>query len=138
MGAVARSRMRSRNTALGNAGLLRGGAAGGHRIGLSSSQPLGARIHIALRLAQKPDQREMRGHGEIDRQARGRADRGEYGYPRTQRLLDQLEARSAAQYDDLVRERQAAREQQLADELIEGVVPADIFRHTAQAPLEIE
>ncbi len=67
-------------------------------------------------------------HGQARRGAHGRQD-GDAGH---HRLLHQLEARPAADQQHGLGERRAAGEELAADQLVQGVVPADVLAQAQQ------
>ena len=100
--------------------------------------PLGSGVDVE---AFGPDEAEQ-GHavlaGQLDGQARRRADGRQHRDAGDRRLLHQLEARPAADQQDGVVEGRAAGEERRADELVQGVVPADVLAHVEQPAVGVE
>src|SRR3974390_269159 len=67
--------------------------------------------------------------GQLDGQARGRPHRGNDLDTRHRRLLNQLEARAAAQSQDSSPERQLSAQKGSANQFVDGVVTAYVLSH---------
>src|SRR5262249_13002660 len=87
---------------------------------------------------QKADQGHAVGQGELDREAGWRGYRGHRGDPRRERLLHDLEARAATDHQDVPAQRHIAAEQHVADDLVDGVMPAHVLSHDQQLPGPVE
>ena len=69
---------------------------------------------------------------EIGRERGWRRDRGDDRHARGQRFLDDLEARAAANQQDVVVVREQPVLQPVPDHLVQGVMPADVFAEDDQ------
>ena len=78
-------------------------------------------------VAHEAAEREPPVVGELDRERRRRADGHEHGTPGDGRLLHELEREPSADAEHLPRERQHALDEGPADDLVHGVVPADVL-----------
>lgn len=84
-------------------------------------------VNIEPSVAHKPDQRHAVGVCELDGQARWCTDGGHYWDACHQGLLHQFKARPAADKQYSLRQRQSAVQKIASDDLVECVVPSDIF-----------
>src|SRR5262245_48205747 len=87
----------------------------------------GAGVGVEVIGADEAEQGEPVLAGQLHGQAGGGADGGEDRDSRHRRLLHQLEAGPAADEQDPVVQWGAAGEELAADELVQGVVPADVL-----------
>src|SRR6476646_10423880 len=74
----------------------------------------------------------------LDGETRRRADRCNNRNSRHERLLNQLEAHASADDEDALMSWQSSGEELTADDLVEGVMTADILAHGNQPSVEIE
>jgi hypothetical protein len=89
--------------------------------------PFGMRIHIHAARPEKPGKRERKAIGQIHGQGRGRANGGDKWNPRYNGLLHDLITDAAGDQQDTIRKRQSSSQHCPADDLVQCVVPADIF-----------
>ena len=75
---------------------------------------------------------------QLHRQARGRSDRRQHRNPRDRRLLHELEAGPPADEQNRIAQRRPPRQELRADQLIERIMPADVFADAVQMPCRIE
>ena len=88
---------------------------------------------LKRRAAQEADDRLAEALGRRDRQARRRRHRAQHRDPRDRRLLHELERQPARHEQDLSPASGSSPfEQRVADQLVERVVPADVFARGEQ------
>src|ERR1700730_1029849 len=79
-------------------------------------------------IADEAEQSDTRAARELNREARWGRDAGKEWNSREKRLLDDLERRSAAYKKQRLPQREPACQQHPADELVDGIVPSNVFR----------
>ena len=84
-------------------------------------------VHVAAPVADEPDDRHPEPLPRLDGERGRRAHRAHDGDPRHGGLLHDLERRPSAHLQDVARQGQPARQQLLADHLVDGVVPAHVL-----------
>src|SRR5690349_745898 len=89
-------------------------------------------VHVASATAQERDQRDAGGFGQLHRQRRWRADRGDCRCSGHHRLLDQLEARATGKQQHALAPGQRALHQRGANELVHCIMAADVFTDSQQ------
>ena len=87
----------------------------------------GMRVHVEVFVAEEPDHGLAEALGRGDREARRRRHRAQHRDTRNRSLLDELERQPAGHEQHLVREWKRPFEHRRTDQLVEGVVPADVF-----------
>ena len=95
-------------------------------------------VHIEASATNKPEQRHPALAGQIDRQARWCPDGGQHRNARECCLLHQLKTDPAAHQHDASGQRHAVRQKLRPDQLVQRVVPADIFAQGEQPAIAIE
>ena len=95
-------------------------------------------VDVEACVANEAEQRHAALASQVDRQAGRSPDGPEHGDAGDRRLLHQLEADPAAQHDDPARQRDAASEQLGTDQLVQGVVAADVLPQREQVAVYIE
>lgn len=89
-------------------------------------------------VSQKADQRDVVCRCEFDGEAGGRTDGYYYSYASHRGLLQQFKTGAAAQQKNRGRERQCVAGCIVADDLVEGVVAADIFAQDRELCVAVE
>src|SRR5438552_8888835 len=89
--------------------------------------PLGRRVDVEPVVPQEANKRHPEAFRGRDREARGSTDRGEDRDARRDRLLHDLIPSAAAHRQHRPQERQPAIEQSAPNDLVYGVVPADVL-----------
>src|SRR5918998_1556543 len=89
--------------------------------------PLGSGVHVELATAQEPDEGHPKLPSHVYRQAARRGDGAHDGHPGHETLLHYLVAATSAHHDYVVSQRQASLQERPADELVGGVVTADVL-----------
>ena len=87
------------------------------------------RVHADAVVARPAAERDPLRLGQLDREARRRADADEDRAAGERGLLHELEREPAAEAEDRVAQRQPAGAERPADDLVERVVPADVLAH---------
>jgi len=90
-------------------------------------EPVDARVDVEPVAAQEADEGDAELARQVHGQAAGRGDRADDGHARHHALLQDLEARPAADHHDVPAEGQAALHQRPAHDLVEGVVAAHVL-----------
>jgi hypothetical protein len=88
---------------------------------------MGARIDIKSLLSQKSYQGDTRFFRQLYGETGGRSYGCYYSYASHGSFLDELEAGPAAEQEDVSREGEPSLLQRMPDDLIQGIVPSDIF-----------
>src|SRR3954452_21279004 len=97
--------------------------------------PLRSRVDGDAPVADEAAERHALRLGELDREARRRADRDEDRAAGEGGLLDELDREAAADAEDLALDRQPAFAERPADDLVHGVVPTDVLAHARELPV---
>ena len=95
-------------------------------------------VDVEARPAHEADQRLAEPLRGIDREVRRRRDRGEDRNAGDGGLLHDLEAHPAADEEDSIAQREHAGQELRADELVQGVVPADVLAQGDEVTIEVE
>src|SRR5260221_80744 len=105
------------------------------RIDTSAVDPLAVRVDVEGARARKADERHAAVAREIDRKARRRRHRRDDRNSREDRLLHNLVRRAAAHAQEAILQRQRLAHQHDADDLVYGIVPADVVRDIDQSSI---
>src|SRR3712207_7445615 len=89
--------------------------------------PLRSGVHVELATAQEPDEGHPKLPSHVHRQAARRGDGAHDGHPGHETLLHYLVAATSAHHDYVVSQRQTSFQERPADELVGGVVTADVL-----------
>ena len=95
-------------------------------------------VDVAPAAADEAAERDAAVGGELDREARRRADRDEDRTARDRRLLHELEREPAAHAEHVLGERQQPVEERPADDLVHRVVAADVLARAQQLARGVE
>src|SRR5918998_2434550 len=104
----------------------------------SGINPLGRTIYVEPFASQETNEGHVESPRHVHREAARGGDRAHDGHPGREALLQDLEAAAPADHDDVIAQGQPPLEKSPSEELVGGVVAADVLPQRHEPPLRVE
>src|SRR3712207_1308407 len=104
----------------------------------SGVNPLAPTIYVEPFASQETNEGHVESPRHVHREAARGGDRAHHGHPCREALLQDLEAAAPADHDDVIAQGQPPLEKRPSEELVGGVVAADVLPQRYELPLRVE